>query len=98
MGQLGGLLVINLIFGLVVPDIDNMAHLGGPRDGRVDGLPVRADARPDASLAVAAPERDRRAGAGVRRAGLAARCGSRACCAVFAVYAVLWVIGVQAWT
>lgn len=29
LGQLGGLLVINLIFGFVVPNIDNMAHIGG---------------------------------------------------------------------
>ncbi|MEO5965906.1 MAG: rhomboid family intramembrane serine protease, partial [Candidatus Limnocylindrales bacterium] len=29
LGQLGGLLVINLIFGVVVPGIDNMAHIGG---------------------------------------------------------------------
>jgi membrane associated rhomboid family serine protease len=29
MSQLGGLLVINLIFGIVVPNIDNMAHIGG---------------------------------------------------------------------
>ncbi len=77
MGQLGGLLVINLIFGLVVPNIDNMAHLGRPRHRPVDGLPVRADARPDAALAVAPTERHRRAGAGVRRAGLADRAPRR---------------------
>jgi membrane associated rhomboid family serine protease len=29
LGQMGGLLVINLIFGFVVPGIDNMAHVGG---------------------------------------------------------------------
>lgn len=29
LGQLGGLLVINLVFGFVVAGIDNMAHIGG---------------------------------------------------------------------
>jgi membrane associated rhomboid family serine protease len=29
LGQLGGLLAINLVFGFVVPGIDNMAHIGG---------------------------------------------------------------------
>jgi membrane associated rhomboid family serine protease len=29
LGQLGGLLAINLVFGLLVPGIDNLAHIGG---------------------------------------------------------------------
>ena len=45
MGQLAGLLVINLIFGLVVPNIDNLAHMGGLVTGAWLGFlfgPVRA--------------------------------------------------------
>lgn len=38
LGQLGGLLVINLIFGFVVPNIDNMAHIGGLVTGLVVGF------------------------------------------------------------
>ena len=40
LGQLGGLLVINLIFGFVVPNIDNMAHIGGLVTGFVIGALV----------------------------------------------------------
>ena len=29
MGQLTGLVVINLLFGFLVPGIDNLAHIGG---------------------------------------------------------------------
>ena len=29
LGQLGGLLAINLVFGFIVPGIDNFAHIGG---------------------------------------------------------------------
>ena len=29
LGQLGGLLAINLAFGLLFPGIDNLAHIGG---------------------------------------------------------------------
>jgi len=29
LGQIGGLIMINLIIGFVIPNIDNFAHLGG---------------------------------------------------------------------
>jgi membrane associated rhomboid family serine protease len=38
LGQLGGLLVINLLFGVLFPGIDNMAHIGGLITGAWLGL------------------------------------------------------------
>lgn len=40
MGQIGGLLALNLVFGLLVPGIDNLAHLGGLVAGGALGLLV----------------------------------------------------------
>jgi membrane associated rhomboid family serine protease len=38
LGQLGGLLAINLLFGILIPGIDNMAHIGGLIAGAWLGL------------------------------------------------------------
>jgi membrane associated rhomboid family serine protease len=38
LGQLGALLAINLVFGLLIPGIDNMAHIGGLVTGLWFGL------------------------------------------------------------
>ena len=38
MGQLTGLVVINLLFGFLVPGIDNLAHIGGLVTGLVIGV------------------------------------------------------------
>ena len=38
LGQLGGLLAINLVFGLLIPGIDNFAHVGGLVAGVWTGL------------------------------------------------------------
>jgi membrane associated rhomboid family serine protease len=40
LGQLGGLLAINLLFGILVPGIDNFAHIGGLIAGAWLGLLV----------------------------------------------------------
>ena len=29
MGRIGTLIVINLLFGLAIPNVDNAAHIGG---------------------------------------------------------------------
>lgn len=97
MGQLGGLLVINLIFGLVVPNIDNMAHLGGLFTGLWVGFlfaPTRVQTlrslwlRPSVTGGLE-PVFGAQGSRLARLAGLLL---------VFAVYAALWMIGVQAWT
>lgn len=41
IGQIGGLIAINLVFGFVVPGIDNLAHLGGLGAGLWLGFLVR---------------------------------------------------------
>jgi len=37
LGQLGALVVINLIFGFIIPNVDNWAHIGGLITGAVIG-------------------------------------------------------------
>ena len=69
LGQLGGLLVINLIFGFVVPNIDNMAHIGGLVTGCRDRCARPADARADDAVDVDEAQHHGRAGAGLRGAG-----------------------------
>ncbi len=46
LGQLGGLLVINLLFGILVPGIDNFAHIGGLVAGAWLGLLVAPTGAP----------------------------------------------------
>jgi membrane associated rhomboid family serine protease len=97
LGQLGGLLVLNLVFGFVVPGIDNMAHVGGLIAGGWLGfliappnLPTLRSMwlRPSATTGVMAPA----AGAGgaqvIRLAGVLALIG---------FFALLFVIGSAAW-
>jgi membrane associated rhomboid family serine protease len=97
MGQLGGLLVINLIFGVVVPGIDNMAHIGGLVTGLWIGFlfaPTRVQTmrslwmRPSVTGGLEPVFGDQGSRL-LRVAGLLL---------LLAVYAALWVIGVQAWT
>jgi membrane associated rhomboid family serine protease len=38
LSQIGGLIVINLLFGALVPGIDNMAHIGGLASGFLIGV------------------------------------------------------------
>ena len=97
MGQLGGLLVINLIFGLVVPDIDNMAHIGGLVTGLWIGFlfaPTRVQTmrslwmRPSVTGGLEPVFGDQ--GSRLLRIG--------GLVLVFAVYLALWTIGVAAWS
>lgn len=97
LGQLGGLLVLNLVFGFVVPGIDNMAHVGGLIAGGWLGFLIAPPnvptlrsmwLRPSATTGVMAPA----AGAGgaqvIRLAGVLALIG---------FFALLFVIGSAAW-
>lgn len=97
MGQLGGLLVINLLFGAVVPGIDNMAHIGGLVTGLWIGFlfaPTRVQTmrslwmRPSVTGGFE-PVLGAQGSRVLRVAGLLL---------LAAVYVALWVIGVQTWT
>ncbi len=97
MGQLGGLLVINLIFGVVVPGIDNLAHMGGLATGAWLGFlfgPTRAQTmrsmwtRPSATGALV-PVFGNEATRAIRVGGLLA---------LGLAFLALWAIGVSAWS
>ena len=53
-GQLGMLILVNIVFGFAIPNIDNAAHLGGLATGLWIGAVVAADAGLDRGAAVAA--------------------------------------------
>ena len=59
VGQLGMLILINIVFGFAIPGIDNAAHLGGLAAGLWLGALMPADPRPDHGLALAAGGRGR---------------------------------------
>ncbi len=97
LGQLGGLLVINLIFGLRRARHRQLAHLGGLVTGIVVGVLLRADARADHALDVD-EARASRAGwsrsSGPRATG---RSGWWACSASSWAFAALWALGLNSW-
>ncbi len=98
LGQLGGLIAINLVFGFVVPGIDNMAHLGGLLTGFWLGAlfpPSRVPTlrslwmRPGPTPGTMVPVFGSSGMQAVRIAGLLL---------LAAAFLVLWSLGVAAWS
>jgi hypothetical protein len=98
LGQLAGLVIFNLILGFIVPNVDNMAHIGGLLTGLWIGLlfaPTRVPTlrslwvRPGPTPGTTVPV----FGAGgtrvVKVAGLLL---------LAAAFLVLWSLGVAAWS
>ena len=98
LGQLTALVVINLFLGFILPDVDNMAHIGGLAHGPGLRPAVRAQPRPDDALALDAPGPDARDD-GARSSGRAARSCIRVAglALVAAGFAALWTIGDGVW-
>ena len=97
LGQLGGLLAINLLFGILFPGIDNMAHIGGLITGAWLGLLLPPTNLPTLSSLWMRPGQisgtmEPAFGAGgtvlLRVAGIVAMLG---------LFAVLAVIGLSVW-
>ncbi len=98
LGQLGALVALNLVFGFVVQGIDNMAHIGGLIAGAWLGLLLPPTHLPTLSSLWMRPGRlsgtmEPAFGAGgtqlLRVAGIVALLG---------LFAVLWAIGISAWS
>lgn len=96
LGQLGGLLAINLVFGFVIPGIDNWAHIGGLVAGLWLGFllpPTRVPTlrsmwlRPGAVPGTVEPALGSGTAA-VRAGGVVL---------LLAWFALLWFLGVSAW-
>jgi membrane associated rhomboid family serine protease len=97
LGQLGGLIAINLLFGFLVPGIDNWAHIGGLVAGLWIGLllpPGRVPTirsmwmRPGPTPGTTAPAFGPSGTRAVRVAGLVALGG---------FLLLLWTLGMAAW-
>ncbi len=97
MGQLTGLVIINLLFGFLIPGIDNLAHIGGLVTGLVAGLlfvPTRVPTlrsfwvRPGPTPGTAVPAFGAGGNRAIRAAGLAA---------IGVAFLVMWTLGVAAW-
>ena len=79
MGQLGGLVIINLLFGFLDPGHRQLAHIGGLVTGLAAGLLFVPTPRAHAALVLGAPRRDARdRRAGLRRRPATGRSASRA--------------------
>jgi membrane associated rhomboid family serine protease len=97
LGQLGGLIVVNLLFGFIVPGIDNTAHIGGLIAGLWLGFLIAPSNIPTmrsiwvrtgpmaGTLVPAFGESGTRT---IRAVGVAA---------LVVAMLVLWVVGVAAW-
>jgi membrane associated rhomboid family serine protease len=97
LGQLVGLVVINLILGFIIPGVDNLAHIGGLVTGLVIGVlfaPTRVPTlrslwvRPGPTPGVNVPLFGSRGNWAVRGAGLLV---------LAAAFLVQWTIGVGVW-
>lgn len=97
VGQLGGLIGVNLLFGLLVPGIDNLAHVGGLLTGLAFGAlvaPTRVATlrslwlRPGPTPGTLVPAYGAAGNAAIRASGFAA---------LVAVLALLWAIGRVGW-
>jgi membrane associated rhomboid family serine protease len=97
MGQLTGLVVINLLFGLLVPGIDNLAHIGGLVTGLVVGVlfaPTRVPTlrslwvRPGPTPGTTVPAFGTAGNRAIRAAGLGL---------IAVAFLVLWTLGAAAW-
>jgi membrane associated rhomboid family serine protease len=97
MGQLTGLVIINLLFGFLIPGIDNLAHIGGLVTGLVAGLlfvPTRVPTlrsfwvRPGPTPGTAVPAFGTGGNRAIRAAGVAA---------IGVAFLVMWTLGVAAW-
>jgi membrane associated rhomboid family serine protease len=98
MGQLLALVVFNLFLGFILPDVDNMAHIGGLVTGLAFGIlfvPSRVPTlrslwvRPGPTPGVTVPVFGASGNVAVRVAGLLV---------VGAAFAFLWTTGVGVWT
>ena len=97
MGQLTGLVVINLLFGFLVPGIDNLAHIGGLVTGLVIGVlfaPTRVPTlrslwvRPGPTPGTTVPAFGTAGNRAIRAAGLGL---------MAVAFFVLWTMGAAAW-
>jgi membrane associated rhomboid family serine protease len=98
LGQLAGLVIFNLIFGFIVPNVDNMAHIGGLLTGLWLGLlfaPTRVPTlrslwlRPGPTPGTMVPAFGASGTRAIRIAGVLL---------LGAAFLVLWSLGVAAWS
>ena len=97
LGQLTGLVVFNLLLGFIIPNVDNMAHIGGLVTGLVMGFlfaPTRVPTlrslwrRPGPTPGTSVPAFGNTGTLAIRGGGLVA---------LGAAMLVLWVIGEGVW-